>query len=98
MQKIVLIILTLSTLVCGSQSFAATTAPATPAATPSAATTTATAATPQQNRMKSCAAQYHQKNIAKSQYHAFMSNCLKNPSTAKAAATAPATAKPAVAK
>jgi hypothetical protein len=27
-----------------------------------------------------------------------MSNCLKNPSTAKAAATAPATAKPAVAK
>jgi uncharacterized membrane protein len=31
----------------------------------------------QQNRMKECAAEYHKKNIAKSGYHKFMSECLK---------------------
>ena len=39
------------------------------------------AASPQQNRMKTCAAEYHQKNIAKSQYRAFMSKCLKTAKT-----------------
>jgi hypothetical protein len=36
-----------------------------------------TVQTAQQTRMKTCAAEYHQKKIAKSQYHAFMSQCLK---------------------
>ncbi|MDD3371364.1 MAG: PsiF family protein [Alphaproteobacteria bacterium] len=31
----------------------------------------------QQNRMKDCAAQYHEKNIAKSEYRNFMAECLK---------------------
>ncbi len=42
-------------------------------------------ATHQQNRMKSCAAQYHQKHIAKAQYHSFMSSCLKTSKASKAA-------------
>ena len=42
------------------------------------AATATKAATPQQNRMKTCAAEYHQKNIAKSQYRSFMSQCLKS--------------------
>jgi hypothetical protein len=33
--------------------------------------------TPQQNRMKACAVQYHQKKIAKSQYRNFMKVCLR---------------------
>ena len=40
------------------------------------------APTAQQNRMKTCAAQDHEKKIAKSQYHAFMSKCLKKPGSA----------------
>jgi hypothetical protein len=48
---------------------AATTAPAKTTATP--------AQSAQQSKMKTCARQYHQKGIAKSQYHAFMSQCLK---------------------
>ena len=48
-------------------------------------------ATPQQNRMKTCAAQYHQKNIAKAEYHKFMSQCLK---THPAATTKTAPIKP----
>lgn len=34
-------------------------------------------ATPQQNRMKACAARYHAEKIAKSDYRKFMSKCLK---------------------
>ncbi len=47
--------------------------------------------TPQQNRMKTCAAQYHQKNIAKSEYRKFMSECLKThpAATTKVAPTKP---------
>jgi hypothetical protein len=52
----------------------------------------------QQNRMKVCAKQYHEQNIAKDQYHAFMSKCLKKDSSMAATpskpATAPVTAKP----
>ncbi len=33
--------------------------------------------TAQQKRMKECAAQYHQKNIPKNQYRAFLKVCLK---------------------
>lgn len=32
---------------------------------------------PQNVRMKACAVQYHEKKIAKSQYRAFMKQCLK---------------------
>lgn len=38
---------------------------------------TAPAPTAQQSKMKTCAAEYHKKGIEKSQYHAFMSQCLK---------------------
>ncbi|MDR3424991.1 MAG: PsiF family protein [Alphaproteobacteria bacterium] len=37
----------------------------------------AAAPAPQQNRMKTCATEYHEKKIPKSLYHKFMSNCLK---------------------
>ena len=65
MKKIVLFLAALAVLGCAGQAQAATTK----------------AATPQQNRMKVCAAEYHQKNIAKSQYRAFMSKCLKTAKT-----------------
>jgi hypothetical protein len=35
--------------------------------------------TPQQARTNTCIAQYRQKKIDKSQYHQFMTQCLKNP-------------------
>jgi hypothetical protein len=47
----------------------------------------------QQDRMKGCAKQYHEQNIPKDQYRAFMSKCLKKDSGMTSAA--PATAKPA---
>lgn len=74
---------------------APTTAPA--AAIPSASSPTASAGQQaQENRMKTCAQQYHQQNVAKSQYHAFMSTCLKKGSTAGSTpAAAPATKQPA---
>jgi len=59
------------------------------AATTSAATTPTPAATAQQNKMKTCAAQYHAKNIPKSQYRTFMSGCLKNPAAAPAVTKTP---------
>jgi hypothetical protein len=49
----------------------------------------------QQDRMKGCAKQYHEQNIPKDQYRAFMSKCLKKDSGMTAAA--PAAAKPAAA-
>ena len=70
MKKTLLFLTALIALVCAGQAQAAAT----------------TKASPQQNRMKSCAAQYHQKNIAKSQYRSFMSKCLKNPTTTGKAA------------
>ena len=65
------------------------------AATPAGATTPGTAATAtnQQNRMKTCAAQYHQKKLPKSQYKTFMNGCLKTSAPTK---TSVAPAKPAV--
>jgi len=39
--------------------------------------------TSQQNRMKACAAQYHEKKIAKSEYRKFMTQCLKTKKTSK---------------
>ncbi len=47
----------------------------------------------QQDRMKGCAKQYHEQNIPKDQYRAFMSKCLKKDSGMTS--TAPAAAKPA---
>ncbi|MDR3395797.1 MAG: PsiF family protein [Parasulfuritortus sp.] len=47
----------------------------------------------QQDRMKGCAKQYHEQNIPKDQYRAFMSKCLKKDSGMTSAASA--TAKPA---
>ena len=39
----------------------------------------------QQNRMKTCAAQYRQKKMAKSEYRNFMKQCLRtHPANAKA--------------
>jgi hypothetical protein len=66
MKKIVLFLAVLAVLSGAGQAQAATTK----------------AATPQQNRMKTCAAEYHKQNIAKSQYRAFMSKCLKTSKTA----------------
>jgi hypothetical protein len=51
-------------------------------AIPANAATATSTAPAQQSRMKACAAQYHQKNLPKSQYKTFMSGCLKNPATA----------------
>jgi hypothetical protein len=68
MKKIVLCLATLAALCCTGQ---------VQAAAPS------TTATPQQSRMKTCAAEYHQKKIAKADYHNFMSKCLKTTPTAK---------------
>lgn len=64
------------------------------AAAPTTATVTATKApTEQQSRMKTCAAEYHAKNIAKAQYRSFMSGCLRtHPKAAKE--SAPAAKKP----
>lgn len=42
-----------------------------------ATTTMAAPATPQQTKMKTCAAAYHSQHIAKSQYRTFMKSCLK---------------------
>ena len=39
----------------------------------------------QQDKMKACAQQYHQQNIAKAEYQAFMSQCLKKDSSPAAA-------------
>ena len=61
MKKHILFLAALAFIGCAGQAHAATTK----------------ASTPQQNRMKTCAAEYHQKNIAKSQYRSFMSKCLK---------------------
>ena len=68
------------------------------AATTASATTTATPAAPmsaQNNRMKDCAAQYHKQGIAKSQYRAFMSQCLKKDGSSKATAAMKAAPTPA---
>ena len=46
-------------------------------------------ATQQQSRMKSCAAEYHAKKIAKAQYRSFMSQCLRtHPKAGKTTAAA----------
>ncbi len=46
--------------------------------------------TAQQNRMKACAVQYHEKKIPKHDYRKFMSQCLRKNPKAPAAATAKA--------
>jgi len=66
MEKITALLIVLATFCCAHDGYA--TAPA-PIATE----------TPQQHRIGTCAAQYHQKKIDKSQYHQFMTQCLKNP-------------------
>ena len=61
-------------------------------ASPAAAPAAAAPANSQNTKMKDCAAQYHQQNLPKSQYHTFMSTCLKKGSSAgttPAAASAP---------
>src|SRR5271170_1374923 len=83
---------------------APTATPAPAAATPAAAPSTQSPAQQaQSNRMKACAAQYHQQNIPKNQYKTFMSSCLKKNSTvgttpAAAPATPPAPAPSGVTK
>jgi hypothetical protein len=86
MKKLALLFVAFAVLYCISPANAQT--PATTATTPPAATTLS----PQNQRMKDCAAQYHAQGIAKSQYKTFMSGCLKNPSSAVAPAAAPAAA------
>jgi hypothetical protein len=54
------------------------------------ATTKATSA--QGNKMKACAAEYHEKKIPKSEYKSFMSSCLKKDSKAGETAAAPTAA------
>jgi membrane-bound lytic murein transglycosylase B len=80
MKKIFLSLAALVLLVTSGAAQAAT-APAT-------ATSPAKPLSAQNSRMKDCAAKYHAKGIAKSQYRAFMSGCLKNPSAAKNSAPA----------
>lgn len=70
MKKIVLLFAVFSVLCLSSQAQAATT----------------TKTSPQQSRMKTCAVEYHQKNIPKSGYRAFMSQCLRtHPAATKSA-------------
>jgi len=74
-----IVVIVISAVLCTGQVHAAT------APTPAKTTTS------QQDRVKGCAAQYHQKNITRSQYRNFMSGCLKNSGTTTA--TKPAAAK-----
>lgn len=53
-------------------------------ASPALAATAKKTPTAQQNRMKECAAQYHQKKIAKHEYRNFMKVCLKKHKTSDA--------------
>ena len=85
MKKTILLVVGLFALSCAGQAWAETADPATHPAK------VARPASRQQNRMKSCAAQYRIKNIPKSEYHAFMSQCLRT-HPAKATST-PTTAK-----
>ncbi len=54
----------------------------------------AKAANPQQGKMKECAAEYHQKGLAKSEYRKFMSACLKKDYVPGSYAPAAATTTP----
>ena len=75
MKKTVLFLVALATLCFAGQVQAQAVAPATAPAKP---------ATAQQSRMSICAKQYHEQTIAKTEYHHFMSQCLrKHPLPAK---------------
>jgi len=89
MKKTILLIAGLFALICAGQAWAEVSAPVSSAAHPAK---TAKHASRSHNRMKSCAAQYRIKNIPKSGYHAFMSQCLRT-HPAKTAPTSPTTAK-----
>jgi hypothetical protein len=67
MKKAVLLVAVFFALCCGGQVRAET----------DAVTHASHASTPQRLRMKACAAQYHHKNIAKSEYRKFMGECMK---------------------
>lgn len=72
MKKIVIALFAVSLLVLSGTAFAVEEVKAVEVAPKASAK-----ATPQQNRMKVCAEEYHAKKLEKSQYRAFISKCLR---------------------